>query len=43
MIDPHGTDIQTVLGSIPAHREQDVIYFDPSNLDNANWTQHARV
>ncbi len=34
MIDPHGTDIQTVLGSIPAHREQDVIYFDPSNLDN---------
>jgi hypothetical protein len=34
MIDPHGTDIQHVLGCIPRHREQDVIYFDPSNLDN---------
>jgi hypothetical protein len=33
MIDPHGTDIQDVLGSIPKHREQDVIYFDPANLD----------
>ncbi len=33
MIDPHGTDIQHVLGCIPKHREQDVIYFDPSNLD----------
>ncbi len=33
MIDPHGTDIQDVLGSIPPEREGDVIYFDPSNLD----------
>lgn len=33
MIDPHGTDIQDVLGTIPKHREQDVIYFDPANLD----------
>lgn len=33
MIDPHGTDIQHVLGCIPKYREQDVIYFDPSNLD----------
>jgi hypothetical protein len=33
MIDPHGTDIQDVLGCVPKHREQDVIYFDPSNLD----------
>ncbi len=33
MIDPHGTDIQDVLGSVPKHREGDVIYFDPSNLD----------
>ncbi len=33
MIDPHGTDIDDVLGAVPPHREQDVIYFDPSNLD----------
>lgn len=33
MIDPHGTDIEDVLGSIPPDREGDVIYFDPSNLD----------
>lgn len=33
MIDPHGTDIEDVLGAIPPEREQDVIYFDPSNLD----------
>lgn len=35
MIDPHGTDIETVLGSIPPDREQDVIYFDPSRLDRS--------
>ncbi len=33
MIDPHGTDIQDVLGAVPPEREQDVIYFDPSRLD----------
>ncbi|MBI4121129.1 MAG: DUF87 domain-containing protein [Parcubacteria group bacterium] len=33
MIDPHGTDIQDVLGLIPDHRKEDVIYFDPSNLN----------
>ena len=33
MIDPHGSDIQDVLGAIPPEREKDVIYFDPSNLD----------
>jgi hypothetical protein len=33
MIDPHGTDIQDVLGAVPAERTQDVIYFDPSRLD----------
>jgi Helicase HerA, central domain len=32
-IDPHGTDIEEVLGAIPPHREQDVIYFDPSRMD----------
>ncbi|MFN3187931.1 MAG: type IV secretory system conjugative DNA transfer family protein [Candidatus Paceibacteria bacterium] len=34
MIDPHGTDIEEVLGAIPPERADDVIYFDPSNLDN---------
>jgi predicted ribonuclease YlaK len=33
MIDPHGTDIQDVLASIPPSRKDDVIYFDPSSLD----------
>ncbi len=32
-IDPHGTDIEEVLGAVPPHREQDVIYFDPSRTD----------
>jgi len=29
MIDPHGSDIQTVLANIPPERFADVIYFDP--------------
>lgn len=29
-IDPHGSDVQDVLASIPKERIQDVIYFDPS-------------
>ena len=33
MIDPHGTDIEDVLSSVPSEREQDVIYFDPSRMD----------
>jgi hypothetical protein len=35
MIDPHGTDIQEVMGAIPPEREKDVIYFDPSHLDRS--------
>lgn len=35
MIDPHGSDIQDVMGAIPPERHQDVIYFDPSNLDQS--------
>jgi hypothetical protein len=35
MIDPHGTDIEDVMGSIPPEREKDVIYFDPSHLDRS--------
>jgi hypothetical protein len=33
MIDPHGTDIADVLGSIPEARRDDVIYFDPAQTD----------
>ncbi len=33
MIDPHGTDIEDILSSIPPEREKDVIYFDPSRMD----------
>ncbi|HMA78144.1 MAG TPA: DUF87 domain-containing protein, partial [Candidatus Paceibacterota bacterium] len=33
MIDPHGTDIEDVLAAVPPEREGDVIYFDPSNLE----------
>lgn len=29
-IDPHGTDIQTILARIPKERVDDVIYFDPA-------------
>ncbi len=32
-IDPHGSDIQDILGSIPKERYDDVIYFDPSYTD----------
>ncbi len=35
MIDPHGTDIVDVLSSIPPERMDDVIYFDPSNMETA--------
>lgn len=33
MIDPHGDLVAEVLGHIPSNRLQDVIYFDPSDLD----------
>ncbi len=33
-IDPHGTDLDEVLGIIPPEREQDVIYFDPSHMES---------
>ncbi len=32
-IDPHGTDIQTILSRIPRERIDDVIYFDPAYID----------
>ena len=34
-IDPHGTDIVDVMSSIPPDRIDDVIYFDPSNMQTA--------
>ena len=33
-IDPHGTDIIDVLASVPPERMDDVIYFDPSNMES---------
>ncbi len=32
-IDPHGNDVVDVLASIPPERYEDVIYFDPANID----------
>lgn len=34
MIDPHGTDIKDVVAAVPPERHKDIIYFDPSNLDD---------
>jgi hypothetical protein len=32
-IDPHGSDVQTILANIPPERMDDVIYFDPSHVE----------
>lgn len=32
-IDPHGSDVQTILANIPPERMDDVIYFDPSYVN----------
>ena len=32
-IDPHGTDIVDVLSAVPPERMDDVIYFDPANME----------
>lgn len=32
-IDPHGDTAEALLSKIPAHRANDVIYFDPGDLD----------
>jgi hypothetical protein len=32
-IDPHGSDVADILGSIPPERFDDVIYFDPGNTE----------
>jgi len=33
MIDPHGSDIEDILGNIPEERYKDVIYFDPAYIE----------
>ena len=33
MIDPHGSDLEEILGSIPDERIKDVIYFDPGHTE----------
>lgn len=33
-IDPHGQDIEDLLDYIPPHRMNDVVYFDPSDVNN---------
>lgn len=32
-IDPHGSDVQDILASVPKERHKDVIYFDPAYLE----------
>ncbi len=34
-MDPHGTDIVEVMSAVPPERIDDVIYFDPSNMQTA--------
>lgn len=34
MVDPHGDLVEEALGHIPPERMEDVIYFDPSQLDH---------
>lgn len=33
IIDPHGEFVEEILESIPAHRIQDVVYFNPADMD----------
>lgn len=33
VIDPHGDLVETLLNYIPSHRINDVVYFDPADLD----------
>lgn len=32
-IDPHGDTIEKILGAIPRHRAQDVVYFNPGDIE----------
>ncbi|MGI8635734.1 MAG: hypothetical protein ACR2KZ_10060, partial [Segetibacter sp.] len=33
-IDPHGDSVEALLGMVPKHRVEDVIYFDPGDMTN---------
>ena len=33
-IDPHGDAVESLLDAIPPSRINDVVYFDPSDIDN---------
>ncbi|MDE2311579.1 MAG: type IV secretion system DNA-binding domain-containing protein, partial [Patescibacteria group bacterium] len=33
-LDPHGDSVQRILNSVPSHRVNDVIYFNPADLDH---------
>lgn len=33
-VDPHGDSVERLLGMIPRNRVEDVIYFDPSDVEN---------
>ena len=33
MVDPHGENVEAILGAIPPHRMKDVIYFNPADTD----------
>lgn len=33
-VDPHGDSVERLLGMIPRNRVEDVIYFNPSDIDN---------
>ncbi len=33
-VDPHGDSVEKLLGTIPRNRVEDVIYFNPSDLEN---------
>lgn len=33
-IDPHGDSVEVLLGMVPKHRVEDVIYFNPSDMEN---------
>ena len=32
-VDPHGESAEKILAQIPAHRQKDVVYFNPGNMD----------
>ncbi len=33
-VDPHGDSVETLLGKVPKERVEDIIYFNPGDMDN---------